>query len=124
MQKIAQDGMKGWFAAFFLFALLLKALTPAGWMPVMGANGDDGIRLVVCTQNGLIDFSSDDEGKAVGAVPCLYAASGPVLLGAAAALFVPFAWASWVALPQLLAKPAAPLSDHALPPSTAPPAFR
>lgn len=72
-------------------ALLLRLALPAGWMPVAGA---DGIRVEICSGEGLRTIVIDAEGRAhpdtpkASNDPCPYglAAHAPVDLPALAAL--------------------------------------
>ena len=115
-------------AALLLLALLVRGLVPAGWIPMVGA---DGAGLVICSSAGAtaapagIFLPGEQQAPVADHSPCAFAGLGTPLLPAAFPLAFSFA-AILLSTAPATGPPAAPASprDNLRPPAQAPPTLR
>ncbi len=120
-------GWPEWAIALLLFALLVRGLVPAGWMPAMASNGP---QLIICTAQGLAatpdSIGLQDDNQAPPATAdqglCLFACLGVPLLPLLAAgsvgisLLIPERWSSFGTTSAVFE-----YRSHSWPPAQAPP---
>jgi hypothetical protein len=110
-----------------LFAIALRALVPAGWIP---GDFSQGIPLVICTAAGAVTLPVDIDGHPIkapaqdsaGENGCVFAAAAPLALSARPALPAPFSRSGRAKSDPDQRGPAPP-QDFQLPQSRAPPVF-
>ncbi|OYU15535.1 MAG: hypothetical protein CFE37_05285 [Alphaproteobacteria bacterium PA4] len=105
-----------------LLALWLRALTPAGWMPVFAG---DGVVMTLCSDAGgtIRQVDAGHDGKSAPEQPCAFAGLAPLALADAPALLPPVAVVATAAA--TITRAALRLSPlrHQRPPAQGPPAL-
>ncbi len=92
-----------WLLALVAFALLARALVPAGFMPDLSRLGHGVLEIVICSPDGIATVAVDETGAPASPGPgdhgpvrgdlCLFAATAALAVAAlAVALFTPFRW--------------------------------
>ncbi|MEY2885091.1 MAG: hypothetical protein RL490_2815 [Pseudomonadota bacterium] len=105
-----------------LLALWLRALTPAGWMPVFAG---DGVVMMLCSDAGgtIRPIDGGHDGKPTSEQPCVFAGLAPLALADAPVLLPPVAVIATAAAS--ITRAALRLSPlrHQRPPAQGPPAL-
>lgn len=125
--SVSKRRVRAWLGHALLFAFVVRALVPVGFMPDLAAARDGTFKIVICTSNGLAVLGVDENGNPTDVSPnngpitkhtgdpCVFSGMTPFALGAdVAALTVPLAYA---------APAVSPRSGFALPPVRAGPAL-
>lgn len=127
--QFGEHGRHQWAVVLLLFALLLRGMVPAGWMPAMAS---DGPPFIICTAQGLVAAADAWQPNGEQTPPastdnslCAFAVSATPMLAAMPAVVVAIALAAREAAPPT--GPPAPIDDprvHLRPPAQAPPTLR